>query len=320
MSVVVESPRPTSVGATPSVADRVGVVVSVHDTDRARLHRCLASLRRSDPTAAIVVVDNSGSTEPLGSTDVAHVVTTNRGFGAAINDGASTVPVAHREFIVALNDDVEVDAGWLVPLVEALDADPSLGAVQPKLLLADTDPLLVNSLGVEFDEHGAGRDIGYRTLDDPTAAEPREIEAFSGGAAVLRRSFFDDLGGFDERYFLYYEDVDLALRGAERGWRYACVPTSTVAHAKGATTDETADDARRLQERNRIVVAARFFAPTTVGRALWMSVRRLRHQPHAAHLRALAGGLVRMPRAFVERRRAGRNAVDVATPTGGNAR
>ena len=304
----------------------VSIVVVTHRGVGELVRSCLASISESAADAAVIdhstiVVDNSGgpavAPEAYGPA-VTHVVRVdNRGFGAAANAG---IRIARRESggpIAVVNDDVRVRADWLAPLVEALDDDRGLGAVQPALVFEDS--VAVNSLGVDLDRYGAGSDRGLgQSIKHLGSAS--SIDVFTAGAVLFRRRFLEDTGGFDERYFLYYEDVDLALRGAERGWRYACVPTSTVAHAKGATTDETADDARRLQERNRIVVAARFFAPTTVGRALWMSVRRLRHQPHAAHLRALAGGLVRMPRAFVERRRAARNAADVETPTGGNAR
>ena len=63
-------------------------------------------------------------------------------------------------------------------------------------------------------------ELGFGEPDGPEWKEPREIDAFTGGAVLFRRTFLEDLGGFDERYFLYYEDVDLALRGAERGWCY----------------------------------------------------------------------------------------------------
>ena len=301
MSVVAEQ-TPAAPRTRGAVADRVGVVVSIHDTDRSRLERCLHSLRRSDPGVAIVVIDNSGRTDPVDAGEVAYETTENRGYGAAINRGAAHPDLAGREFVVALNDDIEVEPGWLSPLVGALDADATLGAVQPKLLLADTDSALVNSLGVELDECGAGTDVRYRTADDPGQVDVIPIDACTGGAVVFRRSCFDDLGGFDERYFLYYEDVDIALRGAERGWAYACVTESRVAHAKGATTDDMADDARRLQERNRLVVAARFLDRATVRRAIWLSVRRLRHRPRLAHAQALATGVGRMPRAVIERR------------------
>lgn len=317
MSLVAEADHRSEAPAG-TVGRRVGIIVSVHDTDRSRLGRCVDSLFRTDADLnsdlnsdlAVVVVDNSGRSDPMSDDRVTWVSTENQGFGAAVNHGAAHPSVADRELVVALNDDVEATEGWLAPLVAALDGDPQLGAVQPRLLLAGTDPVLVNSLGVEPDEQGAWSDIGYRTPAESETgsapAEPRSIAAFTGGAVVFRRTFFDEVGGFDDRYFLYYEDVDLALRGAELGWSYACVPASSVVHAKGATTDAMSDDARRLQERNRLVIAARFSPLRVIGRALWLSTRRLRHRPRLVHARALLGGLVRMPRAFVERSRAGR--------------
>ena len=140
-------------------------------------------------------------------------------------------------------------------------------------------------------------------MDGSAWSQPREIDVFTGGAALFRRSFLDDLGGFDERYFLYYEDVDLALRGAERGWRYRCEPASTVTHAPGSTSDELGDRLHFLRERNRVWTTIRFRGPSTIARSLWLSVRRVRHQPRRAHLRALAAGVAAAPRLLADRRR-----------------
>ena len=116
-----------------------------------------------------------------------------------------------------LNDDIEVEAGWLRPLQAALDADAALGAVQPKLLLAGSNPPRINSVGVAVGRDAAGTDIGYGEVDGPEFAAERPIESFTGGAVLFRSQFLEATGGFDDSYFLYYEDVDLARRGAATG-------------------------------------------------------------------------------------------------------
>ena len=128
--------------------------------------------------------------------------------------------------VALLNDDLEVEAGWLAPLRAALNDDPKLGAVQPKLLLAGSDPPRINSLGVTIGGDGAGSDIGYGEIDGPQFADDRPIESFTGGAVLFRSQFLEETRGFDDSYFLYYEDVDLARRGAQLGWTYRCVPAS----------------------------------------------------------------------------------------------
>ncbi|WP_040493827.1 glycosyltransferase [Ilumatobacter nonamiensis] len=283
------------------------VVVVTNRGPDAMVHACLASVAAATVLpVAVVVVDNSDArlvgpdAYGPGVDDV--VRTENLGFGAAANTGVRRA----RELtdadspVVVLNDDLEVDPGWLGPLVAALDADDRLGAVQPALLRHGTDR--INSLGVELDRYGAGSDIG---LDEPAASlgDSRPIEIFTGGAVLFRREFLDDTGGFDERYFLYYEDVDLALRGAERGWRYVCETSSVVRHHGGATTDRLGAQRVAYQERNRLWAAARFGSPALLGRALGLSIRRLRHGPRAAHAKALATGLAGMPGALIRRLR-----------------
>ncbi len=121
--------------------------------------------------------------------------------------------------------------------------------------------------------------------------------AFTGGAVLFRAQFLQATGGFDESYFLYYEDVDLAYRGAAMGWAYRCVPASTVRHRVSASTSQLGDSARYLQERNRLRFAFRFGDAGMVARALWLSIRRLRWNPRRAHARALLAGIGRAPAA-----------------------
>ena len=140
--------------------------------------------------------------------------------------------------VALLNDDLEVEAGWLAPLRAALNEDPKLGAVQPKLLLAGSDPPRINSLGVTIGGDGAGSDIGYDEIDGPQFGDDRPIESFTGGAVLFRSQFLEETRGFDDSYFLYYEDVDLARRGAQLGWTYRCVPASVVWHRVSASTSQ----------------------------------------------------------------------------------
>lgn len=204
--------------------------------------------------------------------------------------------------VALLNDDVRVDEGWLGPLVAALTADGRCAAAQP-MLVFDTEPPTVNSLGVQLGADGAGRDIGYGE-PVPTDLAPRPISVFTGGAVLLSSVFLREVGGFDERYFLYYEDVDLALRGAEAGWRYVCRPDSVVHHLGSATVQGRPDVAVLHRERNRLWVLARHRSGGDLGRGLWLSVRRVRHRPRRVHLRALFAGVAAMPRLWAERRRA----------------
>jgi N-acetylglucosaminyl-diphospho-decaprenol L-rhamnosyltransferase len=281
-------------------------VVVTHAGPSDLLRRCLVSLDRT-AQLHVVVVDNGVHGElPIDAygPGVDEVLRTeNRGFGAAVNRGLAVVRAPGRPTVpvMVLNDDIEVCNGWLGPLLDALDADAGLGAVQPKLLLSGTVPPAINSVGVAADRWGACADIGHGEPDDGRLEGVLPIEAFTGGAVLLRDEFLADVGGFDERYFLYYEDVDLSLRGAERGWRYACIPTSTVLHAASASTAALGEEVAYLRERNRLWTCLRFRSPATIARGFWLAARRLRHEPRRAHRRALLAALVAAPRRLLER-------------------
>jgi N-acetylglucosaminyl-diphospho-decaprenol L-rhamnosyltransferase len=303
-------PSETTVRQQPDPLNRMVVfaVIVTHHGSSEMLDRCLDSISRAGGMEQIVVVDNSGGADAPahgGAETIDSLRVENRGFGAAVNAGVdflrSQFDVDDSSLVVVLNDDVEVTEGWLDPLIDAFGSDPSVGAVQPKLLLAGTDPAQVNGVGVRLDRSGAGVDIGFGELDGTMWEGLRPIDIFTGGAVVLRSSVLHALGGFDERYFLYYEDVDLALRGCERGWRYVCEPASVVWHAPGSTTIALGDQRRYLQERNRIWVAGRFDSPEQLWRALWLSIRRLRHTPRAVHAKALVGGVAGLPQSFLAR-------------------
>ena len=267
------------------------------------LDACVDSVLAAGGADRVIVVDNGGRAIVDSNVDLVRPAR-NLGFGGGANAGFQRALELGATHIALLNDDIEVDVGWLRPLCDALDGDPACGAVQPKLLLAGTDPARINSLGVVIGDDGAGTDIGYNEVDGPAFAADRAIDAFTGGAVLFRAEFLQATAGFDESYFLYYEDVDLAYRGAELGWIYRCVPASTVRHRVSASTSQLGDTARYLQERNRLRFAARFGDVGTVRRALWLSIRRLRWNPRRTHARALLAGVGLIPAAFLARRRA----------------
>ena len=244
------------------------------------------------------MVDNGGHANAI-SDDVELIRAANRGYGAAANEGFRRALALGASAIALLNDDVTVRSGWAEPLAAALAQD-KVGAAQPKMLISGGDPPRVNSLGVAIGRDGAGTDLGDGTLDVVVGA-PSKISRFTGGAVMFAPDFLRETGGFDERFFLYYEDVDLGARGAALGWSYRLVPTSVVDHERGVTTATDSDATRYLQERNRLWHAFRHCDVATQGRALWLSARRLRHTPRGVHAKALVSGLAGAPGGWYRR-------------------
>ena len=278
----------------------IAAVVVTFSASADVLDRCLRALRDVGGIDRVIVVDTGGRAEIAPDlTELAEVHRiANNGYGAAANRGFQIAGGA--TWLALLNDDVVVQPGWLTPLVAALDQD-GVGAVQP--VLVSTDHSRVTSAGVQLDRFGAGSDIddGAST---PAASPPQALAIFNGGTVLLDPAFLSATGGFDERYFLYYEDVDLAMRGAQLGWEFRLVAESTVEHQRGTTTSTLGEQTLFHQERNRLWAAARFAPPGTVMRALGLSIRRLRHEPRSVHRQALVAGVAGMPRRFAERFRA----------------
>lgn len=250
---------------------RVRVVVVDHDGGDLTV-RCIESLRATvwDGDLEVVLVDN-GSKEPVDASwpDVRLVrKEVNLGFAGGANAGIGALDEV--DAVALINNDAVVDSGWLAPLVRALDDDESVGAACPKIRFMGR--AVINNVGTVLRSDWYGVDRGYDEPDVGQYDEEEDVAAWCGGAVLLRSSYLQECGLFDERLFLYYEDLELALRGAVRGWRYRYVPTSVVDHEHSATAISGSDFAEFYKERNRLLVIARH-APARL--VVWLPIRHL---------------------------------------------
>ncbi|GIV83474.1 MAG: glycosyl transferase [Candidatus Roseilinea sp.] len=172
----------------------------------------------------------------------------NRGFAAANNQA---IRAGSAPYVATLNNDTMPDPRWLAELVRALDADPRLGAAASLMLFADR-PGMINSAGVAVDRLGIAWDRrgGQPVAESETAPTP--VFGACAGAALYRRAMLDEVGLFDEDFFAYLEDVDLAWRAQWAGWTTAYVPTARVLHCHSATAGEGSPLKRRLLGRNKV--------------------------------------------------------------------
>ncbi len=113
---------------------------------------------------------------------------------------------------------------------------------------------VVNNAGSIVLTDGHGADRGFGLPDGHEFAVPADVFAWCGGAVLLRSEYLADVGLFDERFFLYYEDTDLSWRGRARGWRYRYVPEAVVRHVHAATTVEGSAAFAYFTERNRLLM------------------------------------------------------------------
>jgi O-antigen biosynthesis protein len=353
--------------------------------------RAVDALAALDTSAqvTVVVVDNGSTDGSADAVAAAHPEVEvrrtgrNRGFGAN-NDALGDL--GGIDYVALVNPDAFVEPGWLDPLVEALDADVALGAVQSKMLyeprfvpvqietLASTrrfDPRrfgvalrglrvagrdrwadahlaagghgasledgelvewtapwaelrvpvdpdqatapasvelrvstvparmvrlagpdgavevevgptpawievplggrpvdVINSAGVELLADGSAANRGAGEVDRGQYDRPSALDAWSGGAVLLRPAYLAEVGLFDERYFLYYEDADLSARGRGLGWRYRFEPASVVRHHHAASSGVASRVLRWHVERNRLLYLTKNGSPAVAGRAV----------------------------------------------------
>lgn len=120
---------------------------------------------------------------------------------------------------------------------------------------------VLNNVGSVVLADGHGADRGYLERDAGQFEEVEEVFAWCGAAVLLRREYLETVGLFDDRYFLYYEDFDLAWRGRAEGWRYLYVPASVVRHVHSASSVEGSKLFQHFDQRNRLLTLARNAPP-----------------------------------------------------------
>jgi GT2 family glycosyltransferase len=199
-----------------------------------RIDRALDGLRAQTAGVAVVVVDNGsgdGSAELLrerypevGLLELGK----NLGFGRALNQGIAAS--AGADPVILLNDDAAPEPDFVAALLERREGTESVAAV----MVQEADPGRIDSAGVIADRTLMGFDYLH---GEPVgaAASARDPLGPTGGAALYDRAAFDAIGGFDERMFLYYEDLDLALRLAAAGGRCRLAPDARAIHAYSAS-------------------------------------------------------------------------------------
>ncbi len=214
------------------------------------LEPCLAALRASaPPNTEIIVVDNASSDESRAilqrHADVRVVaLDENRGFAGGNNAGAR---VARGALLAFLNNDTRVRAGWL----EALQAplrEEAVGMTAARLVYMH-DPSIIDSAGDGWTRWGGAFKRGHGRLAEAFGS-PTEVFGACGAAFMVRRAVFEELGGFDEDFFLAFEDVDLSYRARLLGYRCLYVPDATVEHAGSASLGRLSEAAVRLGQRN----------------------------------------------------------------------
>ena len=188
----------------------------------------------------------------------------NEGFAAPNNRAFG---IARGEFVATLNNDAIPAPGWLATLVEAAHAGERIGSVASTLVFAHA-PQTINSAGIAIDRAGIAWD---RLVGEPLSARERGVTPIfgaSGGAALYRRRMLEELGGFDARFFMYLEDVDLAWRAQLAGWQAVYAPEAIVQHAHSGSAGEGSRFKNWHLGRNKVWTIAKCYPSPGLGRYL----------------------------------------------------
>ena len=299
--------------------------VIVHHRGKELLEHCLRRLLASHSVDLQVVVVSNDCKEPLPeiveSAPAVHVVRseTSLGFSAANNLGVDWARrhLGEPEHWFFLNNDAGVEPDTLCRLTEALGSTPKAGIAGPQLVIWGAEEHL-NSLGLNVTAIGEAWDegIGVPLADYGEIPGRREVLAVTGSAILVVGEAFREIGGWNELYGYYFEDIDLCLQARERGWKVVHVPDAVAAHAISATADQITDFKRLLSWRNQLVLILRHWpvgtllaaAPRLIGGQLKVFVQRLRLKcyPDARlQARAWGGALRLLPRAVAQRLQGG---------------
>ena len=247
-------------------------VIIVNWNGKRLLPDCLASLKAQTFRDFEVIVVDNGSTDGSsygfsdGINDVIFLPK-NMGFAGGNNVG---IREARGEYIALLNNDARADKDWLKEIVAFAEARPDVGVFASKILRSDGK---IDSAGGEVYPDGNGMCRG-RGETAEQYNDPNYVDFPSGCAALYRRSMLDEIGLFDERFFMYNEDTDLGIRAQKAGYKCLYVPTAIVTHLYSQSSSAYSLKKLFRVERNRILLMLKNFTfPQIVASVPWTFIR-----------------------------------------------
>ena len=285
---------------------------------------CVESLQQQTLRPEIIIVDNNSSDDSVErfedhiksqKKDAPILIknSQNLGFAGGINTGLVHARKQGFEYIGVLNPDAIADKHWLKSLYTELTSHPSAGIATGLLLRRDG-----NTIDTSGDFYTTWGLPGPRNRDEPTVNapnQPGEIFGATGGGALYRTAMLNDIGLFDEDFFMYYEDVDLSFRAQLAGWKVRYTPKAIAYHKVGASSQKVPGLAvfntfknlplvliKNVPGRLFWTIGARFFL------TYWLIfASAIRHGNGCPAFRGIFASLIRQPRAWVHRVKIQRN-------------
>lgn len=206
----------------------------------------------------IIIVDNNSTTDDSvefvksAFPDMVLIENgSNDGFAGGCNIG---IRASKGDYVMLINNDTEPHKDWLKQLVVCAEKNHS-GAVVSKLMFAN-QPGIINNAGSLLmpDQTWPVQEIGANQKDAPEFNSEREITAFCGASVLLSREMLEQVGIFDEAFFMYFEDGDLSWRAQKAGWKFHYEPASVVMHEHSGSSVEHSDFFTFFVTRNRLLI------------------------------------------------------------------
>ncbi len=231
----------------------------------------------------------------------------NRGFTGACNAG---MQAAQGEFIALLNNDTEVDPGWITAVVNAFESHPDTGIIASKMLLFDRRDH-IHTTGDYFTVDGRAGNRGVWERDNGQYDTEEYMFSACGGASIYRKVMLDQIGLLDDDFFFSLEDIDLAWRAQLVGWRCLYTPAAIVYHHLSATGGGVT--ASYHDGRNLIYVLTKNYPSALLRKYGWLilrgqltqaadALRAWRGKAARARLRGMMAGVAHIPKMLRKRR------------------
>ena len=227
------------------------------------LRRFLPSVIEHSPEAEVIVADNASTDDSLkvlaeqfpGIRTI--LFDHNYGFAEGYNKAIAQVDC---DLCLLLNSDVRVEAGWLKPMLDYMEAHPEVAACQPKICQEQAPDMLeyAGACGGYIDRLGfpfcRGRILNTVERDEGQNDSIASLAWATGAALLIRRSVYMEAGGLDARFFAHQEEIDLCWRLRSRGYDIVCIPQSVVYHVGGGTLPKESPRKTYLNFRNNLLL------------------------------------------------------------------
>ncbi len=223
------------------------------------LKKCIISIKeKTNEDIEIIIVDNASK-----DLDIDYInnlenvkfiyLDKNYGFSKAVNEGILN---SNSEYIILLNNDTEIEFGFVEKLLEQIKSDEYIFSVSSKMI-DYRNRKIIDDAGDEYSIVGWTKKVGNGKSIDKFV-KPRKIFSSCAGAAIYRKKIFEEIGYFDESFFAYLEDVDICYRANINGYKNIFCPDAIVYHVGSATSGSKHNDFKvKLSARNNIYLVVK---------------------------------------------------------------